>query len=122
MDGKIISLDMVNPIVSKIFKDEYISYSELKKILKDDNNPSKIFNPYIETKSIYLTFEGKLFLSNGGYVKERYRMLQSEKMNELNQKVLSYGSIGAAIGTIGLLLFEWLKYLSSIQFFIKFRI
>lgn len=95
----------------------------LKKITKDGYAELISEKGEISGKPIIATcvisFEGKVFIEQGGYVKkEANDNLYSEQVrienrrNQLNQKLLVCGAIGAALGAIGLVAWEMYKTFS----------
>jgi hypothetical protein len=104
-------------ILNKLIKDEY---AEMMK--------ETAFGTIDEKEYYSITFEGKLFLQQGGYqIKEiedknnRMRMDELEKRQNQNEQRLiklnrwvAIGSVGAAVGSIGILIWEmryWLAHL-----------
>lgn len=94
-------------IIKKLQKDELISYGGEFPI--DD----------VQTSDCYvLTYDGELFISNGGYVYqsalERQKQDSTKRLERAarnNTLALSLGTGAIALGTIGLLIWEMVKFL-----------
>ena len=100
----IVNIDdrLLNEILFKLEKDSYLRGVESGHIIRDGSNIYAVPGNPIYT----LTFEGELFILSGMYKQQTINFLQNEKRIKRNDRMLAYGTVFAAIGTIGLLLWE----------------
>jgi hypothetical protein len=96
------------PIIYHLIKDGYIEASWFS-----DHDKKIGYDP----NQIKITFDGIIFRRAGGYVKAQQRILRQEAIriakenNALKREFLIIiGTLGATIGTIGLLIWEIFKF------------
>jgi len=102
LNEKMINIDerLLDEILFKLDKDQYIKGEYGGSIQRNGQL-------YIADPKIYkLTFEGELFIISGGYKQAVFNLSQNEKRIKRNDKMLAWGTVFAAIGTTGLLLWE----------------
>ncbi len=64
----------------------------------------------VENKVIYsITFEGKMFSKNGGYIKQHELNEASESRKDFREKMLLWGTWAVAFGAIALVIWEMYK-------------
>jgi DNA-binding PadR family transcriptional regulator len=97
--------DELYRILQKLTNDGYV-FTEQR-----EYKPSGLVNVY------FVTFEGKLFLQSGGYDGQREEVLRQKIIQNSenaiarrNSNLAAYGAIGAAVGALGVLLFEVIKF------------
>ena len=107
-----ISENEIYLIIDKLYKDEYISYYET------NNKVDKLFAAYVLDRNYYyITFEGRVFLKEGGYVqKEKDKILERAVYeSEFNRRkwidrLIVFGTIFAGLGASALVIWEMYKY------------
>jgi hypothetical protein len=91
-------------ILNKLLKDGYLLFEDK---YAADNLPGF---PELHDIQYSISFEGKLFYEQGGYETESNRKTISSRLQSIQTWAIALGGILGALGTIGLLLFEYLKY------------
>ena len=100
----------------KLITWEHMDFDKLRAILEKLHKDGYAIKP---SENLYqISFEGKLFYEEGGYnqldidkkINRESIRLKNEK-ERINQILLVRGAIGAAIGAIGLVIWEMIKYI-----------
>ena len=112
-----ISINELDLILEKLERDLFL----IEKPTFYDGNPKDI----TPRKVYHITWEGRLFIENGGYVQKNINESISLEIqnNEIqrrirNDRFLVRGTIWVAIGTIGLLIVEILNHHSELYWMI----
>jgi hypothetical protein len=95
--------NQLSQIIDKLEDDGYIYYD--KDVFKKDVE----LRGDDAMKNYMITFEGELFNLDGGYVTHAEKEKLRKRIQNLKDYLLIVGSCGAAIGTIGLLVWEIYK-------------
>jgi len=108
--------------ISQQVKDRSLSDTHLilNKLIRDGYAEKKIGHETSEnpTERMYcITFDGELFIAEKGYrqremdrILARESSLTKNRQDRINQTLLTFGSLAAAIGAISLTLWELYKY------------
>lgn len=105
--GTKISSTKLHEALYKLVKDEYVRFEEQETFMT---------NQKIIVKYYMMTFEGEVFMSNGGYVEEskvldaarhRDEILENQSLSNANR--LNYLTFWLAVGSIVLALIEIVK-------------
>lgn len=96
---KNISIAEIYMVLAKLIKDGYVRHNE--KVIPESN--------ILLSADYILTFEGKLFIESGGYVKEQETNAKNESRKDFRERQLLYGTWAVAFGAISLVLWEMYK-------------
>jgi hypothetical protein len=121
--GNASLLDIVG-LVKRITSQEYAADKMLqiiRKLVRDgyvDFEKVSIVPPFFSEQRYAISFDGEFFiLEEGGYrqqqkneIEDRRKIELENSKNQLNQTLLVIGAIGAAVGTVALVIWEIYKY------------
>ena len=93
-------------ILEQLMEDKYVNFNQ-------ETYPIMGGGTGTYPKYYYITFKGELFYQRGGYKKQKRREAISIILQIFQAWAIAIGTILAAIGTLGLMYFEYLKHINS---------
>jgi len=82
----------------------------LRKLEKDEFLDAHKFSGLNSLSTYKINFEGRVFSQDGGYTGRFNRQTSAERISQSYERTLARGTFWIALGTLGLLAFELLKF------------